>query len=80
MHLFVTKAKDKNLLIHVISIDSNLKITSWSKMPTLTIRMIKHRHVLESGNASKENEQVMRQMNELFKVRRSVRRYLMLDK
>lgn len=25
-------------------------------MPTLTIRMIKHRHVLESANASKENK------------------------
>lgn len=59
MHLFVTKAKDKNLLIHGIRIDSNLKITRWSKMPTLTVRMIKNRHVLESGNTSKENKRVI---------------------
>lgn len=59
MHLFVTKTKDKNLLIHGISIDSNLKITAWSKMPTLTIRKIKHRHVLESGKASKGNKRVI---------------------
>ena len=38
-----------------MSIDSNLKRMAWSKMPTLTIRMIKHRRVLENGNAPKEN-------------------------
>lgn len=56
---YIYSSLRRNLLIRGISIDSNLKITTWSKMPTLTIRMIKHRHVLESANASKENKRVV---------------------